>query len=79
MVDRPWGIPWCLVTVLIYVGGYALVSVEGRYIVPVAAPLLCLAAMLFLTAVAPRGTPRRVAHRGQRGCFPQPTRGRPYS
>jgi hypothetical protein len=47
------GLWWCVVTVVLFCGGYSLINLESRYIVPVITPLLCLGAML--VAVNPPG------------------------
>ena len=52
--DARFGAWWSLLTVAVYCGGYSLVNLEARYIAPVAAPLLCLAAMLFFGSAASR-------------------------
>jgi hypothetical protein len=41
-------IAWCLMTFILYCLGYALLVVEARYVVPVGAPLLCIAAILLV-------------------------------
>jgi hypothetical protein len=40
---------WCVVTIVLFCGGYSLINLESRYIVPVITPLLCLGAMLIAT------------------------------
>jgi len=39
---------WCVITVALYLGGYSLINLESRYIVPAMTPLLCLGAMLIV-------------------------------
>ncbi|MBS0206594.1 MAG: hypothetical protein JSS49_27265 [Planctomycetes bacterium] len=43
---------WGLLTTAVYCSGYLMVNLETRYIVPVAAPLLCLSAAGFISVVA---------------------------
>lgn len=45
------GLGWCALTVFLYCGGYCLINLESRYIVPVTAPLLCLGAMRIVSGV----------------------------
>ena len=46
------GLWWCVITVLLYCGGYSFINLESRYIVPVITPLLCLGAMLIVPGTA---------------------------
>ncbi len=43
------GVWWCVMTVALYCGGYSLINLESRYIVPAITPILCLGAMLIVT------------------------------
>lgn len=51
-----FGVWWCVLTVCIYCAGYSMVNLEARYISPVVAPLLCLAALLLLCALPTQAT-----------------------
>jgi hypothetical protein len=46
---EPFGPFWCIVTVVLFCGGYCTINLETRYIVPVVTPLACLAAMLIVS------------------------------
>jgi hypothetical protein len=43
---------WCLITIVIYAGGYTMVIVQPRYLEPVVAPLLCLIGFTFISSEA---------------------------
>lgn len=42
---------WGLLTTAVYCSGYLTVNLETRYIVPIAAPLLCLSAASFISSI----------------------------
>jgi len=50
---------WSLLVASLYVAGYCSINAEARYVVPVAAPLLCLAALLLLSLATPTANPGR--------------------
>ena len=57
-----FAIAWCLMTFVVYCSGYALLVVEARYVVPVGAPLLCIAAILLVRSIhrAQNASPARL-------------------
>ena len=42
---------WIAMTVFVYCGGYTLVNLEARYIIPTVAPLLCYGSLLMLRSI----------------------------